>query len=184
MVEVREIFSESAKAAALGITGFTAWSVVKSLGISPTISPISLGVAAAVFSATKKISEQLFQKFFSVTPKVQADPHSFCYYVIQLSAATASVLTIYVLGIFSLSLYTAGAVFTAKAALELMFFLKTLEFLHPKTDNIIQGIENFLTNRFPSLKKYLQSSPYPKNDNPIPNSPQVPSPDAKEETSK
>lgn len=141
-INTREIFSAAAPALSLSAIGASVWWGMRSIGIT-NFSPLGVGLAAGTYTITKKIAEPLFQRLFEADPTAPGYNQSTCFYVTELASASAAIITIYTIGILSLS------VFTATSIIEVLFFLKGIEFLSTKIHPLMHQIEMWLDTRFP-----------------------------------
>lgn len=145
-INSREIFREAAPCVTLSAVGASVWWGMRNIGVAncPTFSPLGVGLAASVYLLVKKFAEPFFQRLLETNPAAPGYNRSICYFITELSSASAAVVTIYTVGILSLS------VFTATSMIEIVLFLKGMEFFSTKMESLIQRMEGWLDSHFPN----------------------------------
>lgn len=153
MVQIRDVYAETTRAAIIGSIGTAAWWGVKNLGFSnrPTIAPLAIGIAGATYSIAHKVATEIFNRIFRINAETQNYRSTLCYFVIQLTSASISILTIHAIGLLTFSTYALGT------ALELVLFLKGTEFLISKLPEITHYINRFV-DRQPQQQEHTSRS--------------------------
>jgi hypothetical protein len=139
-MSMRTAYVETAKAVTIGSIATCAWIGVKSLGISncPTISPVAIGVASVAYSIFYKLSSCFFERIFNTDASEENYMQSHSYFLIQVASATAAVLTIHAIGLLAMTAYTLST------SLELLLFLKGLDFLQKHSQSLHNVIDRFV----------------------------------------
>lgn len=144
-ISSREIFRETAPVVTLSTIGASVWWGMKNIGVAncPTFSPLGVGLATSTYLIVKRVSEPFFQRLLVADPAAPGYSHSICYFLTELTSASAAIVSIYAIGILSLS------TFTASSMIEIVLLLKGIDFFSAKMAPLIQRIEGWLDIHFP-----------------------------------